>query len=281
MLASVQHSPKWRCFCGRTAMSMCRSNQRIRQPTAACRGFGEMFWRVENMVARKRQYLFALLLAPIVLMSCTPSGSPAEEGGWLDLFNGKDLEGWVRRGGKAEYRAENGEIVGQTVPNTSNSFLCTKKNYANFILELEFKVDSRLNSGVQIRSECFAEPKTVELNGRKIKVPAGRVHGYQVEIDPSERAWTGGIYDEGRRGWLVDLKHNQPARGAFKQHEWNKFRIECRADSIKTWLNGVAAAELKDSVTASGFIGLQVHGVKDKQEPLDVHFRNLRIKELK
>jgi len=107
------------------------------------------------MVARKRQCLFALLLAPIVLMTCTPSPSPGEEGGWVDLFNGKDLDGWLRRGGKAEYRAENGEIVGQTVPNTSNSFLCTKKNYANFILELEFKVDSRLNSGVQIRSEVF------------------------------------------------------------------------------------------------------------------------------
>ena len=86
---------------------------------------------------------------------------------------------------------------------------------------------------------------------------------------------------EGRRKWLVDLKNNEPARKAFKQGEWNKFRIECRGDSIKTWLNGVPAADLKDSVTPSGFIGLQVHGVGKKQEPLEVRFRNLRIKELK
>jgi hypothetical protein len=206
---------------------------------------------------------------------------PAEEG-WVSLFNGKDLDGWVRRGGKAEYRAEDGQIVGTTVPNTANSFLCTKRDYADFILELEFKVQNPLNSGVQIRSQCFDEDKTVELGGKKIKIPAGRVHGYQVEIDPSSRAWTGGIYDEGRRGWLYDLKNNEPARKAFKEGEWNKFRIECRGDSIKTWLNGVPAADLKDAVTPSGFIGLQVHSIKkDQKEPLEVRFRNLRIKELK
>ncbi|HEV3203767.1 MAG TPA: DUF1080 domain-containing protein [Gemmataceae bacterium] len=203
------------------------------------------------------------------------------DGGWVNLFNGKNLDGWVQRGGKAKYTAEEGQIVGTSMPNTSNSFLCTKKDYADFILELEFKVHKDLNSGIQIRSQCFDEPKTVELNEKKIKIPAGRVHGYQVEIDPSARAWTGGIYDEGRRGWVNDLKNNEAARAAFKQGDWNKFRIECRGDSIKTWLNGVPAADLKDSVTPSGFIGLQVHGVKDKKEPLDVRFRNLRIKELK
>jgi hypothetical protein len=201
----------------------------------------------------------------------------------VSLFNGKNLDGWVRRGGKAEYRAENGEIVGNSVPNTSNSFLCTTKDYADFILELEFKVDADLNSGVQIRSQCFDEPKTVEFKGKKIKIPAGRVHGYQVEIDPDVkrgRLWTGGIYDEGRRGWLVDLNNNKPASKAFKPDEWNKFHIECRGDSIKTWLNGVPAAELKDDWTPSGFIGLQVHAVKTSK-PLEVRFRNLRLKELK
>jgi hypothetical protein len=205
---------------------------------------------------------------------------PAEEG-WVNLFNGKDLDGWVQHGGKAKYYVEENQIVGASVPNTSNSFLCMKRDYANFVLELDFKVHPELNSGVQIRSQCFDEPKVVKLNGKEIKIAAGRVHGYQVEIDPSARAWTGGIYDEGRRGWLNDLKNNEPARKAFKQNEWNHFRIECRGDSIKTWLNGVAAADLKDSVTPSGFIGLQVHGVKDRKEPLEVRFRNLRIKELK
>jgi Domain of Unknown Function (DUF1080) len=218
----------------------------------------------------------ALLLAAGLL-----AAADDKEGGWVDLFNGKDLDGWVQRGGKAKYHVEDGQLVGTSVPNTANSFLCTTRNYADFILELEFKVHPNLNSGVQIRSECFDEPKVVELNGKKIKIPAGRVHGYQVEIDPSDRAWTGGIYDEGRRGWLNDLKNNEPARKAFKQGEWNKFRIECKGDSIKTWLNGVPAADLKDSVTPSGFIGLQVHGVGKKEEPLEVRFRNLRIKELK
>jgi hypothetical protein len=204
--------------------------------------------------------------------------------GWVSLFNGKDLDGWIPRGGQAKYRAEGNEIIGSTVPNTTNSFLCTKKDYADFILELEFKVHPDLNSGVQIRSQCFDEPKTVTLNGKEIKIPAGRVHGYQVEIDPDvkrNRMWTGGIYDEGRRGWLYDLKDNEPARKAFKPDEWNKFHIECKGDSIKTWLNGVAAADLKDAVTASGFIGLQVHAVGKREDAIEVRFRKLRIKELK
>jgi hypothetical protein len=107
------------------------------------------------------------------------------------------------------------------------------------------------------------------------------VHGYQVEIDPSARAYSGGIYDEGRRGWLNDLKENEAARKAFKAGDWNQFKVECKGDSIKTWINGVPAADLKDSATPSGFIALQVHGVGKKEDPLDVRWRNLRIKVLK
>src|SRR5213079_2932899 len=99
--------------------------------------------------------------------------------------------------------------------------LCTERDYGDFTLELEFKVHPKLNSGVQIRSQCFEENREIEYDGKTIKIPAGRVHGYQVEIDPSDRAWTGGIYDEGRRGWLNDLKNNEPARQAFHQNEWN------------------------------------------------------------
>jgi hypothetical protein len=210
---------------------------------------------------------------------CVPARSADDA--WVDLFNGKDLDGWIQRGGKAKYRVENKQIVGQSVPNTANAFLCTRRDYGDFILELEFKVHLELNSGVQVRSQCFDEPRTIEVKGKKRTIPAGIVHGYQVEIDPSERAWTGGIYDESRRGWLNDLKNNEPAQKAFKQNDWNKFRIECRGDSIKTWLNGVAAADLKDSLTPSGFIALQVHGVGKKTEPLEIRFRNIRIKELK
>jgi hypothetical protein len=233
-----------------------------------------------RIIALRCVLAVALLAAPGIV-AAAPAGA---DDGWVKLFNGKDLDGWVQRGGKAKYLVEDGQIVGRSVPNTANSFLCTKKDYGDFVLELEFKVDPALNSGVQVRSQCFDEPKAVELGGKKYKIAAGRVHGYQVEIDPDVkrgRLWTGGIYDEGRRGWLNDLKNNEAARKAFKPNEWNKFRIECRGDSIKTWLNGVPAADLKDSVTPSGFIALQVHGVGKKTEPLEVRFRNLRIKELK
>lgn len=203
----------------------------------------------------------ALLLAPPAL---APAG---EKDGFVPLFDGKTLEGWTQRGGKARYTVEDGAIVGTSVPNTPNSFLCTNEDYANFILELEFKVDPKLNSGVQIRSES------------KESYKKGRVHGYQVEIDPSDRAWTGGIYDESRRGWLNDLKNNEPARKAFKQNEWNKFRIVADGDSIKTWLNGVPAADLQDDMTPQGFIALQVHGTKS-ETPMQVKWRNIRLKKL-
>jgi hypothetical protein len=183
------------------------------------------------------------------------------------LFDGKTLEGWTQRGGKAKYAVEEGAVVGTTVLKTPNSFLCTDKNYANFELRLEFKVDPSMNSGVQIRSNSLPDYNK------------GQVHGYQVEIDPSARAWTGGIYDEGRRGWLNNLKDNKAAQQAFKQNEWNAFRVVADGDSIKTWVNGVPAADLKDDKTATGFIALQVHSTQSK-DPLEVRWRNIRIKEL-
>jgi len=205
----------------------------------------------------------------------------AEDAAKVPLFDGKTLNGWTQKGGKAKYRVEDETIIGTSVPKTGNSFLCTDKNYSDFILELEFKVNPALNSGVQIRSECFDKPKVALRNGVPHPIPPGRVHGYQVEIDPSDRAWTGGVYDEGRRGWLNDLKNNEAARKAFRQNEWNKFRVECRGDSIKTWLNDVPAADLKDDMTPTGFIALQVHGVGDKKDPLEVRWRNITIQELK
>ena len=191
-----------------------------------------------------------------------------DAGKFVSLFDGKTLDGWKQRGGDAEYRVEDGTIVGSSVPNTSNSFLCTEKMYGDFILELEFKVDPGLNSGVQIRSNSFPDERK------------GRVRGYQVEIDPGSRAWSAGIYDEGRRGWLNDLKGNDPARKAFKPEAWNKYRVVAVGDSIKTWINGVPAADLVDSMTQTGFIGLQVHGVRGRTEPLEVRWRNIRIKDL-
>jgi hypothetical protein len=225
--------------------------------------------------------LSLLMAALLTLGRNDPAPAESQEDAWVNLFNGKDLGGWIQRGGKAKYFVADGQIVGQSVPKTSNSFLCTRRDYSDFILELEVKVHAELNSGVQIRSQCFDKPRTIEVKGENKTIAAGIVHGYQVEIDPSERAWTGGIYDESRRGWLNDLKNNEPARKAFRQNDWNKLRIECRGDSIKTWLNGVAAADLKDSMTPSGFVALQVHGMGERTDALEVRFRNIRLKELK
>lgn len=185
---------------------------------------------------------------------------------WEQLFNGKNLDGWVQRNGDAKYEVQNGMIVGSSVKGEPNSFLCTDKSYSNFIFEVEFKADEEMNSGIQIRSESLEEYRN------------GRVHGYQVEIDPSDRAWTGGIYDEARRGWLYDLRNNEAARNAYKNGEWNKFHIEAIGDHIRTWLNGVPVANLVDGMTREGFIALQVHS--RPESGIQVMWRNIRILDL-
>lgn len=224
----------------------------------------------------------------LLLFLAAPTFAANDEG-FVPLFDGKSLDEWVQRGGEAKYHVADGEVVGTSVARTPNTFLCTPREYGDFELTLEVKVDSPLNSGIQIRSECFDEPK--KLSAQKPDgstwqgtVPAGRVHGYQVEIDPSARAWSGGIYDEARRGWLNDLtgEKNEAARKAFKPDEWNTYRIRCQGDHIQTWVNGVPAADLHDSQTASGFIALQVHSVGNDQALVgkQVRWRKLMIREL-
>ncbi len=186
---------------------------------------------------------------------------------WEKLFNGKDLTGWSQVNGKAKYSVVDNTIVGEAVLNSPNSFIATDKTYSNFILELEFKIDPQMNSGVQIRSESRADYKS------------GRVHGYQVEFDPTDRAWTGGIYDEARRGWLYTLNENPKGKKAFKQNEWNKLRIEAFGSSIRTWVNGVACADIIDDYTKEGFFALQIHdiGNKKEREGSKASWRNIRI----
>jgi hypothetical protein len=220
-------------------------------------------------------------IALLALVASLSTALAAEKDGFHPLFNGKNLEGWEQHSGKAEYRVEDGAIVGKTVAGTGNSFLCTKKEYGDFILELEFKVADGMNSGIQFRSQFYTRDTEIEIAGKKKKFPADRVFGYQYEIDPSPRAYTGGVYDEARRGWLFDLKDNEAARKAFKNGEWNKARIECRGDHIQTWINGVKAADFRDSMTLKGIIALQVHGIgKGKPPGEEVRWRNIRIKEL-
>lgn len=206
--------------------------------------------------------LFSLLIASFVF-----TFSSAQNKQWINLFNGKDLSGWKPLNGHAKYEVKDGMIVGTTVFGEPNSFLATEKTFGNFILEFEFKVnDEDMNSGIQFRSESNAE----YMNGR--------VHGYQYEIDPSKRAWTAGIYDEARRDWLYPMEYNSPAKSLFKIGEWNKGRIECIGNSIRTFLNGKPAANLVDDATAKGFFALQVHQVsKAENAGKKVYFKNIRI----
>lgn len=197
----------------------------------------------------------------------------------VELFNGKDLSGWTKRGGAATYAVEDGAIVGRSAPNTWNTFLATNKEYGDFALELDFKIDDpTFNSGVQIRSHSRPDK------------PGEVVYGYQVEIDPREdRRWSAGIYfeagDEHRQaGWLADLSQNEAARNAFQRGEWNHLKVVANGRHIQTWINGVPAADFTDTddqaFTPKGFIGLQVHAVGDAKEPKEVRWRNIRLTEL-
>jgi hypothetical protein len=219
-----------------------------------------------------------------VLTLLLPSLAVAGEA--IELFNGKDLTGWTKRGGNATYHVDHGEIVGVSAPNTTNTFLCTDKDYSDFELEYDFTIDDiKFNSGVQLRSHARPEGDHE------------RVYGYQIEIDPKpDRAWTGGIYFEGgsqdkdgnwirKGGWLNDLTKNDPARKAFKLGEWNHVKAIVNGRHIQTWLNGVPAADYTDTddkaFTPTGFIALQVHAVGKLTEPREVRFKNIKLTELK
>lgn len=230
------------------------------------------------------------------LMLGLPGGAAQEEksegDGFKPLFNGKDFKGWVQQGGVAKYSVKDGVIVGESVSGTPNSFMCTRRLYRNFVLEYEYKCDNMLNSGVQIRSNAYPQDMLEIVDGGKDKkIPKGRVHGYQVEIDPNkpDRMWSGGIYDEARRGWLFpgarggDAKEfTEAGKKAYKANEWNTVKVECNGRRIRTWLNGVARADFEDNLTAKGFIALQVHGIGGNKNAVgkQVMWRNLKIKVL-
>ena len=192
------------------------------------------------------------ILFTVCMCTCICAGSMAQN--WKPLFNGKDLKGWKVLNGDAEYKVSDNTIIGVSKMNTPNTFLATTKTYKDFILEFEFKIDEGLNSGVQIRSES------------KKDYQDGRVHGYQFEIDPSDRAWSGGIYDEARRGWLYPMTLNKRAKRAFKKNEWNKARVEAVGNAIRTWVNGIPCANVWDDVTPEGFIALQVHAIYNEAD---------------
>lgn len=231
-------------------------------------------------------------LLSLLITATLPFASLHAEDGWINLFNGKDLAGWEQHGGAAKYTVVDGVIVGESVLDTGNSFLCPKKIYGDFELELEYQVDGALNSGVMFRSEVFPDARTIQVNGKDIKLPADRMHGYQCEIDMDpkrNRMWTAGVYDEARRNWLYPgpLGGNSDAfteqgRKISKPGEWNQLRLRCVGPAIKIWLNGEPRADFSDAMTPRGLFGLQVHGVgKDKTKVgLQAKFRHIRLREI-
>ena len=225
-----------------------------------------------------------LLFSLCTIALCSLTISCQNDDGWVELFNGKDLDGWHKVGGKGKYDVVNGEIVGTSTANKllpsdpaelakmtfedfpKNTFLVSDKAYSDFIVELELKVGN-MNGGIQFRSN--SDPDYYN----------GVFHGYQCEVDPSERAWSAGIYDEMGRAWLYPVTFNPPARTAIKLDDWNLYRIECIGSSIRSWLNDVPVAHLIDDKVSEGHFGLQVHFTfSEDQIGEQIFWRNIRIK---
>ena len=225
-------------------------------------------------------FLFAAALSAGALVAAEPK--------WTSLFDGKTLNGWKLVQGHAKFEVRDGTLVGLvTEGETQNTFLATEDDtFTDFVFEAEFRCDAGINSGVNFRSRPADE---------KVK----RVYGYQYEFDPTPRALTGGVQEEGgygRRGkdnWLAPDESSGPLRDAWnKAHgdqfkpapAWNTMRIECRGKRIKTWLNGHLLADFDDNDAVAiprGFFGLQVHATKDaKLFGKEVAFRNLRVQRL-
>lgn len=206
-----------------------------------------------------------LRLLWLALAMCFLLPLPAQDS-FRDLFNGRNLDGWESYGGRAPFTVEDGVIVGTSIEDTPNTFLCTQAQYGDFILELEFFNEAPMNSGVMARGQWRQEEDE------------RRIFGYQVEIDPSERAYTGGVYDEARRGWVYPLHYNPPARNAMLHGEWNRMRIEFEGNNLRTFVNGHPVANLVDDTDAQGMICLQVHSVwRDVQNGRQMRWRNIRI----
>ena len=206
----------------------------------------------------------------IAALALATVGIAQQPDNWTSLFDGKTLNGWHKLAGTAKYQVENGAIVGSTVTNSGNTFLVTDKEFSDFILEMDVKImDTTSNSGIQLRSHYNPA-------GHQGK---GLVYGCQVEVDPSVRRWSGGIYDEGRRDWLYPGSLNPKAQNAFKVGVYNHIRVECIGNETKTWINDEPVAFLVDTVDKKGFVGLQVHAVsKTEFAGEKVYFKNIRIR---
>ena len=220
-----------------------------------------------------------IFLAASALFTASASAQPKSD--WVSLFNGKSIDNWIVRGGTAKYHVEDGTIVGTTVEKSKNTFLCTKRDYADFELELMVLCDKELNSGMQIRSHVY-EKETPQASKQKRMREKGEVYGYQCEITTADKCTSGNFWDEGRwTKWHDDLTKKPGACAAFKDGQWNHYRIVAQGDRIRSWVNGVACADFRDTQDASGFIGLQVHSIAAGKGPYKVRWKEIKLRELK
>ena len=220
-----------------------------------------------------RTRVLGISMAVLAAVCLAGSVQAGDKSGWVNLFNGKNLDGWVVKNGTATYKVVDGTIKGTTTEGSRNTFLCTKKKYGNFELEFEVKVDDMLNSGVQIRSKKEKGDKAV--NGPQVEIEASGANGAEA----------GYVYGEATgRGWLTPKERLKPHKN-FKDGEWNKYRIVANGPRIQTWINGEKIEDLTDEAIykthPKGFIGLQVHGIKKGTGPYSVAWKDIRIKELK
>jgi len=212
--------------------------------------------------------MLRVAFAPLLLFTSLAC-LQASDVGLVDLFNGKNLDGWTQRNGTATYRVEGDQIVGKTAEGSPNSFLCTNKLYGDFELQFDVKLDSQLNSGVQIRSQTKGDS------------PSGRVNGPQVEISTDQLA--GYIYGEAAGGWMTP-EDDRKRHKYFKEGEWNSYHVVAVGSNIQVWLNGHQVSDLTHEERFKshprGFIGLQVHGIRTGQGPYEVRWRNLKLRDL-
>jgi len=215
---------------------------------------------------------FFALMIPLILAG----GLPAAE--WVELFDGKTLDGWTRYGGEHEYSVRDGLIIGKVVEGETSSYLCTDRQFGDFELTFEVKyLVGGVNSGCQLRSLIRKE------DGEKNFMKKGTIYGPQVEINLRTNNDSGNIYGQGLG--TDYLKPKKKSIKSFRPTEWNRIRVAAKGPRIQTWINGEAVADIVNEdvyrTNPKGMIGLQIHKVKKGTGPYEIAWKNIRITELK
>tara|TARA_R110000850_G_scaffold73546_7_gene161345 strand:- start:242 stop:997 length:756 start_codon:yes stop_codon:yes gene_type:complete len=213
-------------------------------------------------------------IVPLEVVLLNEDTEPELTEGFVDLYNGKDLNNWEPKGGHCTFEAKGDMVVGTCVKGSPSTYLSTKKSdYTDFVFTAELKWVVDGNTGVMFR----AASKSGEGKKKDIET----VYGPQAEMEAfsKERFWSGGLYAQGDGGWIYPmwLDAQEKVRGAMKKDGWNRITVKAKGDTIKTWLNGVPAAHWKSDEYKQGFFSLQIHSGAEGQ----VNFRNIKVKELK